>query len=160
MKDLYLVGAGGLGREVLNQILDMHETHGPKWNIVGFLDDTEAPLVGKECEYEVVGHIRDYRPKPNDVLLMCIASPKAKRELVAILKSRGAVFDSFISPWANLGRHNTIGEGAIIYGGLGLTVNINIGTFVTLEPGEVGHDVVIGDYCTFCCRCGLMGKVL
>ena len=127
MKDLYLVGAGGCGREVLNMILDMHAAQGPKWNIRGFLDDTDDPLKDKACDYPVVGTIKDCSPRPNDVLLMCIASPQAKRQLVPMLKARGAVFDSFISPWAYMGRHNEMGEGAVIYGGFGMTVNVRVG---------------------------------
>lgn len=159
MKDLYLVGAGGCGREVLNMILDMHAAQGPKWNIKGFLDDTDNPLHGKACDYPVVGTIKDYSPSPNDVLLMCIASPQAKRQLVPMLKARGAVFDSFISPWAYMGRHNQIGEGAVVYGGFGMSVNICIGSFVTLLNCSFGHDVTVGDWCTISGNCGLLGYV-
>ena len=158
MKDLYLVGAGGMGREVLNQIQDMQAAQSPKWNIVGFLDDTEAPLAGKKCDFGVVGTIQGYTPKPNDALLMCIASPKTKRILVPMLKARGAFFDTFISPWAYLGRHNEVGEGTIIYGGFSMSVNVTIGNFVTLIGGDLGHDVVIDDYATISARCGLMGR--
>ena len=159
MKDLYLVAAGGCGREVLNMILDMHAEQGPKWNIKGFLDDTEDLLKGKACDYPVVGTIRDYAPAPNDVLLMCIASPQAKRKLVPMLKARGAVFESFVSPWAYMGRYNQIGEGAVVYGGVTMSVNITIGSFVTLLPCGFGHDVVVGDYCTISGNCGLLGYV-
>ena len=39
MKNLYIVGASGCGREVLNIIKDIHAIRGVQWNIVGFLDD-------------------------------------------------------------------------------------------------------------------------
>lgn len=159
MKDLYLVGAGGCGREVLNMILDMHAAQGPKWNIVGFLDDTHDPLAGKACDYPVVGTIQDYAPKPNDALLMCIAAPAAKRQIVPMLKARGAFFDSFISPWTVLGRHNEIGEGAVAYAGFSMSVNDRIGAFATLLNCSFGHDVVVGDFCTISGNCGLLGYV-
>ncbi len=159
MKDLYLVGAGGCGREVLNMILDMHAAQGPKWNIRGFLDDTDDPLKDKACDYPVVGTIKDYSPRPNDVLLMCIASPQAKRQLVPMLKARGAVFDSFISPWAYMGRHNEVGEGAVIYGDFGMSVNVRVGCFATLLGCSFGHDVTVGDFCTISANCGLLGYV-
>lgn len=159
MRDLYIVGAGGCGREVLNQILDMQSSQGPKWNIKGFLDDTDDPLSGVECEYPVVGTIKDYVPAPNDALLMCISSPKAKMELVPMLKARGAVFDSFIAPWAYLGRYNHIGEGAIVYPGFSMSVNVTVGSFATLLNCSFGHDVSVGDFCTISGSCGLMGHV-
>ena len=49
MKDLYILGAGGCGREVLSMMLDAQAIQGQRWNIKGFLDDTEAPLHGKDC---------------------------------------------------------------------------------------------------------------
>lgn len=159
MKDLYLVGAGGCGREVLNMILDMHAAQGPKWNIKGFLDDTDDPLKGKACDYPVVGTIKDYSPQPNDVLLMCIASPQAKRQIVPMLKARGAVFDSFIAPGAYMGRHNEVGEGAVIYGDFGMSVNVRVGCFATLLGCSFGHDVTVGDFCTISANCGLLGYV-
>ena len=98
MKDLYILGAGGCGREVLSMMLDAQAIQGQRWNIKGFLDDTEAPLHGKDCALPVVGTIMDYSPKPNDVLLMGIAEPHAKERLVNMLKARGAAFASFIHP--------------------------------------------------------------
>lgn len=159
LKNLYLVGAGGLGREILSQIQVVHDAHGARWNIKGFLDDTDDPLHGKTCDYGVVGTIRGYTPAPEDVLLMCISSPQAKRELVPFLKDKGAVFDSFISPFTNMGRHNQVGEGAVICAGFGMTVNIRIGNFVTLQTCYLGHDVEIGDYCTLHDEASLLGKV-
>ncbi len=159
MKDLYLVGAGGMGREVISMIQDVHTHIEPRWNIKGFLDDTEDPLKNKACDYQVVGTIKDYYPKKNDVLLMCIANPKAKQEIATMLTARGAKFDSFISPWTNLGRHCSFGEGVIIYSGFGMTVNVQIGDFVTLLACGLGHDVIVGDYSTISARAALLGNV-
>lgn len=159
MKNLYLVGAGGFGRELLNHIQTVHETHGARWNIKGFLDDTDDPLHGKACDYGVVGTIRGYTPAPEDVLLMCIADPQAKRELVPFLKDKGAVFDSFLSPAAYLGRHNQIGEGAIVYAGFAMSVNVRIGDFATLLSCELAHDTQVGDYCTILGHAALLGNV-
>ena len=159
MKDLYIVGAGGCGREVLHIIKDIHRIQGPKWNIMGFLDDTEDPLKGKACDYGVVGTIQDYVPKENDVLVMAIASPQAKQKLVPMLLERGAVFESVIHPETDLGEFNTIGKGVVIYPGFKMSVNISIGNFVTLLGCTVGHDVEIEDYCTISAWCNLMGYV-
>ena len=120
MKDLYIVGAGGCGREVLQIIKDIHCIQGPRWNIVGFLDDTEGPLAGKECDYGVVETIVDYVPKENDVLAMAVADPKGKRKLAEMLLARGAVFENIIHPDAGIKDFSTMGMGNIIYGGLSL----------------------------------------
>lgn len=159
MKDLYIVGAGGCGREVLQIIKDIQRIQGQQWNIRGFLDDTEAPLAGKECDLGVVGTIVDYVPKENDVLVMGIASPEAKRRLVPMLLDRGAVFERIIHPYASLGNFNSIGIGAVIYSGFGMTVNVHVGDFVTLLSCGLGHDVQVGNYSTISSWCNIMGGV-
>lgn len=159
MKDLYILGAGGCGREVLSMMLDAQAIQGQRWNIKGFLDDTEAPLHGKDCALPVVGTIMDYSPKPNDVLLMGIAEPHAKERLVNMLKARGAAFASFIHPYVTMGRYSQLGEGAVVYGGFGMTVNVKVGTFATLQACYLGHDVTVGDYCTISSFCNIMGYV-
>ena len=96
MKNLYLAGAGGLGREVLNIVQDIHLVQGQQWNIKGFLDDTQAPLLNKACDFAVVGTIKDYIPKANDVVVVCIGDPTTRRRLVEMLKALGAIDKSLI----------------------------------------------------------------
>ncbi len=159
MKDIYIVGAGGCGRETLNLLLDIHTFSGPRWNIKGFLDDTEDPLHGKDCDFGVVGGIQDYAPRENDVLVMGIANPHDKYRLTSMLKSRGAVFESLIHPYTYLGRHCTLGEGVVVQNGFGMTVNVTIGNFATLLSSSLGHDVRVGDYCTISSHCNISGNV-
>ena len=160
MKDLYIVGAGGCGREVLHIIKDIHRIQGPRWNIMGFLDDTEDPLKGKECDYGVVETIQGYQPKENDVLVMAIASPQAKQKLVPMLLERGAVFESVIHPYANLGEFNSFGQGMVIYPGFGMTVNIKVGNYVIMQSCSIGHDAVIGDYATISPYSHILGNAV
>lgn len=157
MKDLYIVGAGGCGREVLHIIKDIHRIQGPRWNIKGFLDDTEEPLKGKECDYGVVGTIQDFQPKENDVLVIAIASPQEKQKLVPMLLERGAVFETVIHPSTGLGEYNQIGIGTVITAGFGMTVNVRIGEFVLLSDCVIGHDVQIGDFSTISTKANILG---
>lgn len=159
MKNLYIVGAGGCGREVLHIIKDIHRVQGPKWNIMGFLDDTEDPLKGKECDYGVVGTIQDYVPKENDVLVMAIASPQAKQKLVPMLLERGARFETVIHPEASLGEFCTIGQGVVIYPSFGMTDNVTIGDYCTLLDSRFGHDISVGDYTTISGMTHILGNV-
>ncbi|CAK7039560.1 hypothetical protein [Phascolarctobacterium sp.] len=159
MKNLYIVGASGCGREVLNIIKDIHAIQGVQWNLVGFLDDDLQALDGIDCDFNVVGTIKDYVPQENDVLALGIASPQAKEKIVPMLKERGALFQSIIHPYVALGRFNTIGEGVVIYSGFGMTVNVHIGNFCTLLACGLGHDVTVGDYSTISSWCNIMGHV-
>lgn len=159
MKNLYIVGAGGFGRELLNLILDIHAIVGPRWNIVGFLDDTDSPLEGKACDCSVVGTITDYSPHPDDVLAFGIADPVAKQKLIPMLKARGATFEQIIHPYTYLGRNNTFGEGVIIDRGACMSVNVALGDFATLRACSLGHDVQVGEFCTISAMCNIMGRV-
>lgn len=159
MKDLYIVGAGGCGREVLRIIKDIHKAQGLRWNVVGFLDDTEAPLAGKKCDCGVVGKIVDYVPKENEVLAMAIADPKGKRKLAEMLLARGAVFENIIHPAATFGEYSTIGTGNVIYGGFAMSANARVGNFTTLLDSLIGHDAEIGDYTTISALCNITGYV-
>ncbi len=159
MKNLYIVGAGGFGRELLHLILDIQALAGPRWNVVGFLDDTENPLAGKACDRAVVGTIAGYSPRPDDVLALGIADPAAKRRLVPMLKERGAVFEQIIHPYTSLGRNNVIGEGAVIDRAFCMSVNVTIGAFATLLGCSLGHDVRVGEFSTVSAMCNIMGRV-
>lgn len=159
MKNLYIVGAGGCGREVLQIVKDVNRIQGSRWNIVGFLDDTEDPLGGKECDYGVVGTIQDYVPKENDVLVMAIASPQAKQKLVPMLLDKGAVFETVIHPNASISEFSTIGTGTVLYQNASVSCNVKVGDFVTLLPCGLGHDVEVGDYSTISGSCSIMGGV-
>lgn len=159
MKDLYIVGAGSCGREVLQTIKEIHEIQGPRWNIQGFLDDTENPLAGKECDYGVVGTIVDYVPKENDVLAMAVADPQGKRKLAEMLLARGAVFENIIHPNAYVRGAVKIGVGNMIYDGVSISRDSRIGDFTTLLGSQFGHDVQIGNYSTVSGLCSITGYV-
>ena len=159
LKNLYIMGAGGCGREVLRIVKEIQQVQGPRWNVMGFLDDTHEPLKGIDCDYGVVGTIKDFVPGENDVAAFAIASPQAKKALIPELKARGVKFASIIHPHVSLGDFCTLGEGAIVYGGFGMTVNVHIGDFATLLCCGIGHDVTIGDYCTISSWCNIMGHV-
>lgn len=159
MKDLYIVGAGGCGREVLQIIKEIHRIQGPRWNIMGFLDDTEDPLAGKECDYGVVGKIVDYVPKENDVLAMAVADPKGKQKLAEMLLARGATFENIIHPYANMSDFIEMGTGNVIYPKAELSNDIRLGNFTTILCSLLGHDVEVGDYSTISSLCNITGYV-
>jgi sugar O-acyltransferase (sialic acid O-acetyltransferase NeuD family) len=155
--ELIIVGAGGLGREVLQWVKDINAAQ-PQWHIKGFIDDSEQPLAGYECSHSVIGTIREWKPAKNEVFVCAIANPKTKEKLVNNMKLRGFRFISVIHPTAIIGDHNTIGEGLIMYPNARITVNTRIGNFVTLLSAAIGHDAQIGDYTTISSACVVAGN--
>lgn len=158
MKEIVIVGAGGFGRELLQWIKDINKVEN-KWIIKGFIDDNLTALNGYDCDYNVIGAVKDWQPSKNEVYACAIANPQIKEKVALGLKVRGAVFTSVIHPKASLGSYNKIGEGLVMYPGARINVNTKIGDYVTLLSSGIGHDVNIGDYSTISSYCGVNGHV-
>lgn len=156
--DLIIVGASGFGREALQIVKDINKVK-QTWNILGFLDDDPKALDGYECDYSVIGSIQEWNPKETEHYVMAIAYPAVKEKVTKLLEGRGAKFVSIIHPTAIIGSFNAIGRGAVIYPYAKITVNVNIGDFVTILGSSIGHDVEVGDYSTITGMCAINGHV-
>lgn len=144
-----LVGAGGSGREVLQILKDQNKIR-KTWDILGFIDEDEE-LKGKIVNgYSVLGGLdwlknRDPRPSCICTVNDCEARQKVVRRLDRI----GVEFASAIHPSAFIGDSTHLGKDVIVYAGSLLTENIEIGDHVHINFScGIGHDVVIGPYCT------------
>lgn len=101
MKKIYVVGAGGFGRELIWWLKDINKVN-PTWEIMGFLDDDPHALDEYECDYKVVGSIKDWQPKEDEEFALALGSPALKRKIVKIMKAKGAKFATVIHPTAKL----------------------------------------------------------
>lgn len=158
MDDLYIVGAGGFGREVLLLLRQMEAINGARWTIKGFLDDVRKDFGQAPCELPIVGSIHDFYPGPSDRLALAVADPGGKMKLVGLLKPRGAVFVTLIHPWAVIGSHCHVGEGSILQSGFSMTVNARVGNYCSLLACTLGHDVQVGDFTTISSYTHVMGN--
>ena len=159
MKDLIIIGASGFGREVLQIVKDINKAV-MTWNIRGFLDDNLNALDDYECDYSVIGTIKDWEPKDNEHFVMAIANPRIKEIVTTNLEAKGAKFVSIVHPTAIIGSFNHIGRGAVIYPYAKITVNTTIGDFVSLLGSNIGHDAVVGDYTTISGMCAINGHAI
>lgn len=158
MKKIIIIGAGGYGRELLQWIKDINEA-GPTWEIAGFIDDNPVALDGLECDYSVIGTIKDWQPKKDEVFALALGNPKTKEKTVAMLKARGAVFANIIHPTATLTPSSKYGEGLVMFPYAKLSVNSRVGDFVTILSSGIGHDVEVGDYSTISGMCSILPNV-
>lgn len=158
MKDIIIIGAAGFGREILKYIEDINAKN-PTWNIKGFLDDNLNALDGVECDYRIIGTIKDYKPKENEELALALAFPEVKKKVVEKLLSKNAKFATLIHPLANINKYSHIGIGSVVSPYSNISTNATVGDFVTVLSSGIAHDASVGDYSTLSGRCALNGHV-
>ncbi len=146
MKDLIIVGAGGLGRKIFVCLRRLNTDH--KWNIRGFIDDNEHALDGKKCDLKIIGSLSDWEPQEDQVFVMGISDPHIKHVVSDKLMAKGAKFETIVSPDVIMGDYVEIGEGSIIMTPYNVESGAKIGRFVTLLGSTIALDGRLGDYST------------
>lgn len=147
MKNLYIIGARGFGREVFNLFLECKKIHSSV-ECIGFLDDKKDALDGYTGYPPIISSVEDFEPKETDVFVCALGDVKFKRKYVEMITNKGGKFISLIHPDAQVGLNTTIGEGCIIKNACSISCDIKIGKFVTIMGYSVlGHDCVVKDWC-------------
>ena len=146
MKDIVIIGAGGVGRETA-WIIEQINMRNPTWNIIGFVDDNEEIWDSQINGYKVIGNLSWLNALENKpYVIIAIANYKVKKSIVNKLGDRFQ-FATIIHPDVYLNRTVEIGDGCIVYPGVIMTTNIRIGNHVIVSPKcGIGHDSVIKDY--------------
>jgi sugar O-acyltransferase (sialic acid O-acetyltransferase NeuD family) len=142
-QDLYIYGAGGLGREILGLVKSLDN-----WNPAGFIDDTVEKnsvigglkvLGGQEVIKELSGTIN---------VVLAVGDPRVKEAIVLNASSGKINYPRLIHPSVILYDMGSthIGAGTVITAGCILTTDITIGQHVLVNLNTtIGHDVRIDD---------------
>ena len=157
MNDLVIIGAGGLGREVLCWA---RESAG-EWLVSGFVDDNPRALKGYEGDFPpILGNVQDHIPMPSEVFTCAIGQVEAKRRCVERILSRGGVFTNVFHATAVRSSLATLGTGVILCPYSIVSANARIGDFVTVNlHSSVAHDAVIGRWSQLHCHVDITGSV-
>jgi sugar O-acyltransferase (sialic acid O-acetyltransferase NeuD family) len=144
-RKLYLVGAGGLGRE-LEFWINLIPPDERNYEINGYIDDNPCALLNNPSDYTVVGDTFNFEFKSGDLAALCINNSVIKEEVYNRLMDKVEIF-TFISPLARVSKFSKIGPGTIITPNCLITTNVTIGKCVLINLGcQVGHDSSIGDF--------------
>lgn len=161
MKDLAIYGAGGFGRETAWMIQEINQVD-DQWNLVGFFDDGHSK--GKLVDgLPVLGGITELNKEQTNLeLLIAIADPQVRRDLVSRIVNRRVHFPTLVHPGSRLGApSNQIGKGGIITSGVHLTTSVTVGDFCIVNLlTTIGHDVVLGSFVSIMPQCSLSGNVI
>ncbi|MCA9839843.1 MAG: acetyltransferase [Trueperaceae bacterium] len=148
MNELIIVGAGGLGREVLQYALDTFSSNSTI-RIKGFLDDNVSELSNfhDKLAYEIIGNTDSYKVQEKDRFLLAVGNPNTRKMLVEKLEQRGAEFISLVHPKAYVSPSAKLGKGVIISPFATIATHSVLSDHVVLGfYAHVGHDAVIGSY--------------
>ena len=145
MERALIIGAGGWGREVLEQMRG-DAGHGKDWLIGGFLDSRTNILDSYDIDTSIVGDPMNYVPQVNDVFICAMGNPHDRYRYSQPILEKGGRFIPICTD-IRLGRRVRFGQGCFF----GLLVqsgpDVQIGDFVTIHAQSmIGHDVLIGNY--------------
>lgn len=157
MKDIVIIGAGGVGRETA-WIIEQINIKNPTWNIIGFIDDNESIWEKELNGYKVLGGVEHLITLNKEIyVVVAIANYKVKKCIVEKLNNLFS-FATLIHPDVYINKTISIGNGVIIYPGVIMTTNISIGNHVIISPKcGIGHDSIIKDYVSFLWNVNISG---
>ncbi len=159
MEDLYIIGAGGFGREVAWLIERINKVK-PTWNIVGFIDDNEKLWGNKEGHYKVCGGCEYLKEQGNVFAVCAVGTAEIRKQIINKLEGSHIRFATVVDPSVIFSDSVEIGAGTIICAGTILTVDIKIGNHVIINLDcTVGHDDIIEDFVTIYPSANLSGNV-
>ena len=127
MKNLIIIGAGGMGHTFYSSALES-VGYGESFTIKGFIDDNLNALDGLPNYPPVIGTIKDYQPLPDDVFVSSIGG-SSRHQCMEEIVARGGEFINLIHKTVRIYTNAKIGKGNFI------------GAY-----SVIGHDVVVGDY--------------
>lgn len=161
MKQLYIIGSGGFGREVA-WLVERINQETPTWELVGFIDDNQSTWGILRNGYQVIGGTDVLNNIQHDVWVVCaVGAAKTRERIVEKITCLEHVnFATVVDPSVILSDSVKIGEGSIVCAGSILTVNIEVGRHVIINLDcTLGHDDVIDDFVTIYPNVSVSGNV-
>ena len=159
MKHLIILGAGGMGRQVLSFARSCNG-YGIDYDIKGFLDDNPSVLEGFPGYPPVLGAMDSYRIEEDDVFFSSIGDVKAKKACINRILAKGGHFITLIHPTAQVSPGVKIGKGCMIGSYVGIGIDTAIGDFCMIQSkATIGHDVKVGAFSRIDCNVVLIAGV-
>ena len=148
MRDLFIVGAGGFGREAVWIVERINNAaQQPLWNVIGFADDDPSKQSGNFEGYPLLGSVeKASQDNPGASVFIAVATSATRRNIYARL--RGHDFPALIDPSAQVSPTTEFRHGTLISVGAVVSVGTDIGKFAIISSRTgIGHDVTVGDFC-------------
>ena len=145
MKNLIIIGAGGMGRTVYSNALESIG-YGETFVVKGFIDDNLKALDGFPNYPPVIGTIRDYQPQKDDVFVSSMGGSSRRPCMEEIIR-RGGEFLNLIHKTARLLTNMNLGKGNFIGAYTVIGNDAVIGDYNMIQSYTIiGHDAKVGNY--------------
>jgi sugar O-acyltransferase (sialic acid O-acetyltransferase NeuD family) len=149
---ILIVGAGGLGREVLAVFEACRRP------VAGFLVDPGhrgQPVHGVPVRDDA----EIWQQRGDTQFVIAIGDGRIRARLAQVLD--GATFAAAVHPSATIGPHVAFGDGPMVLGPASFTTDIAVGSHVLINPGcTIAHDCVIGSFVSLGPRVSLAGGAI
>ncbi|MFQ8704540.1 MAG: acetyltransferase [Thomasclavelia sp.] len=157
MKNVYIVGASGFGKEIAWVIDEIGD-----FNIVGFIDDNRLILGKKINGIPVIGNVDFLLDKTEQInVIVAIGNPIIRRKIIErLMHNKNIRFPNLIAKNVVISKHVEMGVGNIICSGTIMTTNIRLGNFNHINLScTIGHDVCMQNFITIYPSVNVSGNV-
>lgn len=145
MKNLIIIGAGGMGRTMYSNAIES-VGYEIDFSVKGFIDDNINALDGFSNYPLLLGTIKGYQPQPDDVFVSSIGGAARKTCMEDII-SKGGEFWALIHNTARIYTNAKLGKGNFIGAYTVVGNDAQIGNYNMIQSYTViGHDAIIGNW--------------
>lgn len=161
-----VIGAGGLGREVRDWLLDWIDDDakaGGRHAFLGFLDDGEPDTERlSRLDAEHLGGVDWLADHEGVRYYIAVGVPEVRARIAAKCDAMGATpGPALVHPSAVIGSDSHLRDGSIVCPQSVITTNVQVGRHVQLNlTTTVGHDTTLGDFVTVNPGATLSGNVV
>jgi sugar O-acyltransferase (sialic acid O-acetyltransferase NeuD family) len=158
---IYLIGAGGFAREVLDVIEALAQS-GQELTVAAIHADGSSDVNELNArDYGLAGPLAVLpRPDAQDRFVIGFGDSAARERVDLMMSNNGWQAATLVHPAATLGSAVTIGDGSVVCAGARLTTNITLGRHVHINlNATIGHDATLADYVTINPLVSVSGRV-
>jgi sugar O-acyltransferase (sialic acid O-acetyltransferase NeuD family) len=160
VKKLYIIGAGGFGRETADIVRAINGRR-PTWDIAGYIDDDADKWGQVVNDIPVAGGIEFLRERNGGEdrprVVMAIGDPETKMKIAGKLGDDIA-WTNIIHPSALVSPYSAIGVGNIVQAQVFIGPNVRVGDHCCINfCSSVGHDATFENFVSVMSHCDITG---
>ena len=145
MKNIVIIGAGDLGKEVVWLIDDINKVK-PTYVILGFLDEDEEKVGKQFCGYKVLGKENEIKNMTHTCGVIAIQDGVIRQKIRDENRSFNE-WETIIHPSSVIARSSKVGRGSIIFPQVTVSADSKLGEFgLYYIHSTICNDCKIDDY--------------